>query len=222
MNSFFSFALTLRISHLSRAFPPLEPYMKVSPHILQQTSAKAMNRPQHVYLPTAVEETSPRSATAIYLHSKAKSLDSPIFLLDDERLDELRSSWALSSRLDRLKKRHTPSAASSSSSCRSSTLDNRGTYLKKKKKKARQQQQQQLGSHSRWESLPPSPGLISQMPTTPKRGNDRPTLPKRQRSIDNSKENSKGLKFNEASRDQPLRAYRSGSFHEMSASSASA
>lgn len=186
-----------------------------------------MNHPQHLLLPKLVaEEGSPKSTTAIFFHCRSKSFDSPIFL-DDERLDEVKSSWAHSSRLDRLKKRHSLSATSSasslssSSSSRSSSLDNRKTFLKKKKKARQERQQQQLIVNSRWESLPPSPGgAMSQMlnTTPPHHRNGRPTPPKRQKSIENCKDelalesSLRKAKINEASRDQPLTGYhRSGS-----------
>ena len=181
-----------------------------------------MNQPQHaLLLRSTAGERSPKSTTAIFFHCRSKSFDSPIFV-DDERLDEVKSSWALSSRLDRLKKRHAPSATSSGSSSKSSTLDNRSTSLKKKKRKSRQQQQQQqqLAGQSRWESLPPSPGgaMSRMLDTAPHHHrNGRPTPPKRQQSIDTSRDELvldstlRKAKINESSRDQPLTAYRRSS-----------
>lgn len=169
-----------------------------------------MKQPQHIVGSLPV---SPQSSTMIlYLHPHA------MHYADDERqlVEARRSSWALTSRLNRMKKRHLPTA------CKSwSAESHREKRSRSSKKNVEQTKAQLLNGQSRWESSISTPKETreSSSPTastTDKRGNGRPTLPRRQKSIENSSIDEEGAsstrvtKSNDAA--EALRSFRR-SFH---------
>jgi hypothetical protein len=175
-----------------------------------KVSVIIMNQPQHI---VASLPASPQSSTMIlYLHSDS------VHDGDDESqlVEARRSSWALNSRLNRMRKRHFLPV------CKSLSAEaHREKRSRSSRKPVEQTKAQFLDGQSRWESSIsiPKDNRESSTPTasTPdKRGNGRPTLPKRQKSIENSSIDEEGTsskrvtKSNDAA--DALRSFRR-SFH---------
>jgi hypothetical protein len=126
---------------------------------------------------------SPRASTMMLdLHSDALH-----YVIDERQLVEARrSSWALTSRLNRMKKRHPPP------SCKSSPAEpHREKRSRSSKKTVEQKKAQNPNRLSRWESSISTPKgkrewSSPNASTTGKRCSGRPILPRRQKSIENS------------------------------------
>lgn len=171
-----------------------------------------MSLPQHHILTASSDAAQTIDSAAIVLY-----LPQGVAFDSRKTITKARSSWALYSRLHRMKKRHCPSA-SKSYPC-----------PKRCKKEQPTTMPPQELARSRWESLPsasksggsigsttspPTPAATSAPRRTGRRGNGRPTLPKRQESIEHSKDSDKATRkarVNQASSSadqQTLRSFR--------------
>lgn len=125
-----------------------------------------MNSPQHVFALAAAQEASIESDVIVLYLPQPEGVS-----FDARRIGKARSSWALYSRLNRMKKRHAPPAAKSLPT---------GSCSKRSRKSSSPKLTMELGK-SRWETTSNPIKNHKQM------GNGgRPTLPKRQVSIEQS------------------------------------